>query len=205
MTPRKGLHHAGGDGQNCPSSRASLPETLRQEVPTQFRRQVRKQNVAIRRGRWRFAQAPVVPAGGHLHYWDSGSGSASAANSGMEISNHWGAVDRDTQVRGPTSPHCAPSLVHSACMLNCAHRNAAADGQPKPFHLPGVAGPLHIEVPLSVLWAMYPQVSASVFSDHNVVPDCEPVAAAGHPGTARGHGSEPRGPVLHPRDEVRQS
>lgn len=61
----------------------------------------------IRRGR--SAQAPVVPPGGHLQYWDSGSASASAANSGMEISNHWGAVDRDTQVRGLSSPRCVPA------------------------------------------------------------------------------------------------
>ncbi len=34
--------------------------------------------------------------------------------------------------------------------------------------------------------------------------DCEPAAAAGHPGPARGHGSESRGPVLHSREEGRQ-
>ncbi len=48
---------------------------------------------------WAVPQAPVVAAGGHLSYWDSGSGSASAARSGMEISNHWGPVNHDAQVR----------------------------------------------------------------------------------------------------------
>lgn len=66
----------------------------------------------------------MVPAGGHLHYWDSGSGSAAAANSGMEISNHWGAVDRDTRVPLPLLPqrplqsrlccHSAAQLLSSA-------------------------------------------------------------------------------------------
>jgi hypothetical protein len=43
-------------------------------------------------------QAPVIAGGGHLSYWDSGSGNAVAARSGMEIQNHWGAVDHDTSV-----------------------------------------------------------------------------------------------------------
>lgn len=48
---------------------------------------------------WAVPQAPVVAAGGHLSYWGSGSGASLAARSGMEISNHWGPVNNDAQVR----------------------------------------------------------------------------------------------------------
>lgn len=40
--------------------------------------------------------APEVTAGGHLQYWDSAA-AATTTNAGMEISNHWGAIDNDAQ------------------------------------------------------------------------------------------------------------
>lgn len=37
---------------------------------------------------WVVHQAPVVPDGSHLHYWDSDA-AALVNQRGMEISNHW--------------------------------------------------------------------------------------------------------------------
>ena len=39
------------------------------------------------------AQAPVVPGGMHLTYWDSEAAQALVNARGMEYYNHWGAVD----------------------------------------------------------------------------------------------------------------
>lgn len=47
-------------------------------------------------------QAPVMPAGLQLDYWEAG-GSMGAARSGMEIQNHWGAVDAHVQLSVRTS------------------------------------------------------------------------------------------------------
>lgn len=44
------------------------------------------------RGRMLWAQAPLVPAGVHLDYWDSREASAIPR---MEVYNHWGPVDQD--------------------------------------------------------------------------------------------------------------
>lgn len=38
------------------------------------------------------AQAPALPAGNHLAYWDSDKASL-LNNKGVEVYNHWGAVD----------------------------------------------------------------------------------------------------------------
>lgn len=38
-------------------------------------------------------QAPEVPGGSHLTYWDSDKARALVNARGMELSNHWGPVD----------------------------------------------------------------------------------------------------------------
>ncbi len=39
-------------------------------------------------------QAPVIPAGQHLHYWDSADeANALVSMRGMELQNHWGPVN----------------------------------------------------------------------------------------------------------------
>ena len=42
-------------------------------------------------------QAPALPAGTHLAYWDSDKASL-LNNKGMEVYNHWGAVDENVQL-----------------------------------------------------------------------------------------------------------
>lgn len=44
-----------------------------------------------------FSQAPSIPAGTHLAYWDSDKASL-LNNKGMEVYNHWGAVDEHVQL-----------------------------------------------------------------------------------------------------------
>lgn len=48
------------------------------------------------------AQAPVVRAGLQLDYWEAGS-RVGAARSGMEVQNHWGAVDSHVELSVRTS------------------------------------------------------------------------------------------------------
>ena len=43
------------------------------------------------------AQAPVVQSGMQLDYWEA-SGRVAAARGGMEIQNHWGAVDSHVEL-----------------------------------------------------------------------------------------------------------
>ena len=43
------------------------------------------------------AQAPTIPAGTHLAYWDSDKASL-LSNKGMEVYNHWGAVDGNVEM-----------------------------------------------------------------------------------------------------------
>ena len=42
-------------------------------------------------------QAPTIPAGTHLAYWDSDKASL-LSNKGMEVYNHWGAVDAHVEM-----------------------------------------------------------------------------------------------------------
>jgi hypothetical protein len=42
-------------------------------------------------------QAPVLPGGMHLAYWDSDKASL-LNNKGMEVYNHWGSVDENVQL-----------------------------------------------------------------------------------------------------------
>ncbi len=42
-------------------------------------------------------QAPVIPAGSHLDYWDSKDEALVSARN-MEVYNHWGPVDTDARL-----------------------------------------------------------------------------------------------------------
>ena len=43
-------------------------------------------------------QAPAVPTGAHLAYWDSGKTRTLVNARGMELGNHWGPVDAHTEL-----------------------------------------------------------------------------------------------------------
>ena len=43
-------------------------------------------------------QAPAVPQGPHLAYWDSGKARTLVNARGMELGNHWGPVDALTEL-----------------------------------------------------------------------------------------------------------
>ena len=63
----------------------------------------------------------MVPAGGHLSYWDS----ASATTARMEVQNHWGPVDHDQQVIGNlqerlSNPHACITMNDIAVLRSCA-------------------------------------------------------------------------------------
>ena len=44
------------------------------------------------------AQAPVIPGGSHLAYWDSDKAGAMVDTRALEISNHWGPVDAQAEL-----------------------------------------------------------------------------------------------------------
>ncbi|KAK9789555.1 hypothetical protein WJX73_002923 [Symbiochloris irregularis] len=48
------------------------------------------------------AQAPAVPSGSHLAYWDSDKARALVNARGMELSNHWGPVDAHKELSDET-------------------------------------------------------------------------------------------------------
>lgn len=43
-------------------------------------------------------QAPVIPGGSHLAYWDSDKAGAMVDSRALEISNHWGPVDAQAEL-----------------------------------------------------------------------------------------------------------